>query len=129
MSLTCMKRVTPLVWLAVVLASACTGGTQDVPAPASTPAATQATSADPLPSWNEGNTKKAIRDFVERVTKDGAPDFVPVPERIATFDNDGTLWAEKPLPFQVLFALDRAKALAPQHPEWTTKQPFASLLR
>ncbi len=125
-----MKRVVPFVWLVVVLASACTGGTQG-PAPASTPAATQtsAAAADPLPSWNEGTTKNTIRDFVTRVTKDGSPDFVPVPERIATFDNDGTLWAEKPLPFQVLFALDRAKALAPQHPEWTTKQPFASLLK
>jgi hypothetical protein len=96
-----MKRVMPFVWLVVVLASACTGGTQGVSAPpASTPAATQAGSTDPLPSWSEGSTKNAIRDFVARVTKDGSPDFVPVPERIATFDNDGTLWTEKPLPFR-----------------------------
>jgi phosphoserine phosphatase len=67
--------------------------------------------------------------FATRTTKDGGPDFVPVPERIATFDNDGTLWAEKPVPFQVLFAFDRVKALAPQHPEWRTMQPFASVLQ
>jgi hypothetical protein len=118
-----MKRVMPWLCLVISLTSACTGGQQDVSAPpASTPAATQASSAgtgDPMPSWNEGATKHAIRDFVARVTKDGSPDFVPVPERIATFDNDGTLWTEKPLPFQVLFALDRAKPLAPQHPDWT----------
>ena len=125
-----MKRVMPFLCLVVVLASACTEGTQGVPGPpASTPGATQASDTDPLPSWNEGSTKKAIRDFVARVTKDGSPDFVPVSERIATFDNDGTLWGEKPLPFQLLFALDRAKAVAPQHRDWTTKQPFASLLK
>jgi hypothetical protein len=67
-------------------------------------------------------------DFVSRVTKEGGSDFVPVPERIATFDNDGTLWAEKPVPFQLLFAFERVKALVPQHPEWRTKEPFASLL-
>ena len=98
---------------------------------ASKPPATQAAAGagDPLPSWNEGPTKKAIGDFVARVTKEGSPDFVPAPERIATFDNDGTLWTEKPLPFQLLFAFDRVKALAPQHPEWATKEPFASLLK
>jgi haloacid dehalogenase-like hydrolase len=84
---------------------------------------------DGLPSWNDTATKKAIVAFVERVTKQGSPDFVPEDERIATFDNDGTLWAEQPLYFQVLFALDRVKVLAPQHPEWKTKEPFASLLR
>ena len=68
------------------------------------------------------------RDFV-RVSPKRSADFVPVPERIATFDNDGTLWAEKPLPFQLLFAFDRVKALAPKHPEWATKEPFASLLK
>ena len=67
--------------------------------------------------------------FVERVTRNGSPDFVPPAERIATFDNDGTLWAEQPLYFQLLFAIDRVKALAPQHPEWKDKEPFASLLK
>jgi phosphoglycolate phosphatase-like HAD superfamily hydrolase len=85
--------------------------------------------ADALASWNEGPVKHSILDFVARVTKEGGPDFVPPAERIATFDNDGTLWAEQPLYFQFLFALDRVKALAPQHPEWTSKEPFASLLR
>jgi hypothetical protein len=90
---------------------------------------TTADAQDPLPSWNDGATKKSIADFVERVTKEGSPDFVPPEERIATFDNDGTLWCEQPLYFQLLFALDRVKALAPQHPEWKTKEPFASLLK
>jgi hypothetical protein len=85
--------------------------------------------ADPLPSWNDTAPKKAIVAFVEKVTKEGSPDFVPVPERIATFDNDGTLWCEQPLPVQLYFALDRVKALAPQRPEWKTKEPFASLLK
>ena len=63
------------------------------------------------------------------MTKEGSPDFVPAAERIATFDNDGTLWAEQPMYFQLFFALDRVKALAPQHPEWKDKEPFASLLK
>ncbi len=83
---------------------------------------------DPLPSWNDGTTKKSITDFVARVTTPGGPDFVPVEQRIATFDNDGTLWCEQPVYFQVAFAFDRVKALAPQHPEWRNKQPFKALL-
>jgi phosphoglycolate phosphatase-like HAD superfamily hydrolase len=83
---------------------------------------------DPLPSWSDTAPKKAIIAFVERVTKEGSPDFVPVAERIATFDNDGTLWAEQPMYFQFLFAMDRIKALAPQHPEWKTQEPFKSVL-
>ena len=85
--------------------------------------------ADPLPSWNDGAAKRSITAFVEKVTTEGSPDFVPVAERIATFDNDGTLWCEKPLPVQLFFTLDRVKALAPQHPEWKDKEPFASLLK
>jgi phosphoglycolate phosphatase-like HAD superfamily hydrolase len=85
--------------------------------------------AEPLPSWNDSGPKKAIVAFVEKVTKEGSPDFVKPEERIATFDNDGTLWCEQPMYFQLLFALDRVKALAPQHPEWKTKEPFASLLK
>ena len=91
--------------------------------------ATQLAAADPLPSWNDTAPKQAIVAFVEKVTKAGSPDFVPVPERIATFDNDGTLWAEQPIYFQLLFALDRVNALAPQHPEWKEKEPFAALLK
>jgi len=84
---------------------------------------------DPLPSWNDGKAKQSIIEFVAKVTKPGSPDFVPVPERIAVFDNDGTLWCEQPMPVQFYFAVDRVKALAPQHPEWETKEPFASLLK
>jgi phosphoglycolate phosphatase-like HAD superfamily hydrolase/2C-methyl-D-erythritol 2,4-cyclodiphosphate synthase len=82
-----------------------------------------------LPSWNNTASKKAIVAFVQKVTKRGSPDFVPVPERIATFDNDGTLWAEQPLYTQFMFVFDRVKQLAAQHPEWKTKEPFASVLR
>jgi hypothetical protein len=85
--------------------------------------------ADPLPSWNDTAPKQAIIRFVEKVTQEGSSDFVPPAERIATFDNDGTLWAEQPIYFQLFFALDRIKALAPQHPEWETNEPFASLLK
>jgi phosphoserine phosphatase len=88
-----------------------------------------ARAADPLPSWNDGAAKRAIVAFVEQVTKPDGPGFVPPAERIAVFDNDGTLWAEQPLYFQLAFAIDRVKALAPQHPEWKTREPFASLLR
>jgi hypothetical protein len=82
-----------------------------------------------LESWKDGAVKSYIIDFVTKVTTAGSPDFVPVPERIATFDNDGTLWCEQPMPVQFFFALDRVKALAPQHPEWKDQEPFASLLK
>ncbi len=88
-----------------------------------------ARAADLLPSWHDGAAKKAIVDFVTHVTTAGGKDYVPEAERIATFDNDGTLWAEQPMYFQFFFALDRVKALAPQHPEWKDKGPFASLLK
>jgi haloacid dehalogenase-like hydrolase len=91
--------------------------------------ASAAFAAGPLPSWNDGPAKQGLVSFVEKVTKDGSPAFVPPAERIATFDNDGTLWCEQPLPVQLYFALDRVKALAPQHPEWKTREPFASLLK
>ena len=107
-----MKKILPPVFIALVLTLA-------LPLLA----------RDPLPSWNDGASKRAIVSFVEKVTKPGSPDFVPVPERIATFDNDGTLWAEQPMYFQFFFALDRVKALAPQHPEWKSQEPFASLLK
>jgi phosphoglycolate phosphatase-like HAD superfamily hydrolase len=91
--------------------------------------ASLASAADELPSWNDGAAKKAIIDFVTKVTKQGGPDFVQPAERIATFDNDGTLWAEQPMYFQLLFAIDRIQALAPQHPDWKNKEPFASILK
>ena len=84
--------------------------------------------ADPLPSWNEGATKQAITSFVKDVTTEKGPKFVAPAERIAVFDNDGTLWSEQPIYFQFAFALDRVKALAPSHPEWKDKEPFKSVL-
>jgi phosphoglycolate phosphatase-like HAD superfamily hydrolase len=93
------------------------------------PAIAQTAATDPLPSWNDTATKKAVVTFVERVTKQDSPDLVTPAERIATFDNDGTLWAEQPMYFQLAFALDRVKALAPRHPEWKDEEPFASLLK
>src|SRR4029077_13216107 len=90
-------------------------------------AAEQANS-DALSSWNDGPSKKSIVDFVARVTREGGPDYVAPEERIATFDHDGTLWAEQPVIFQIAFAMDRVRALAPKHPDWKTKQPFKAVL-
>jgi phosphoglycolate phosphatase-like HAD superfamily hydrolase len=83
---------------------------------------------DPLPSWNEGDAKQAILAFVDAVTDESGPDHVPPSARIAVFDNDGTLWTEQPLYIQLAFALDRVKELAPEHPEWTSTQPFQAVL-
>jgi phosphoglycolate phosphatase-like HAD superfamily hydrolase len=84
--------------------------------------------SDPLPSWNDTAAKKNIESFVDRVTKEGGPGFVSPAERIATFDNDGTLWVESPVYTQLAFAFDRVREMAPQHPEWKTKQPFKGVL-
>jgi phosphoserine phosphatase len=84
--------------------------------------------ADPLPSWNDGKAKQAILAFVRAVTDKSSPQYVAPERRIATFDNDGTLWAEQPMYFQAFFALDRVKALAPQHPDWKDRQPFKAIL-
>lgn len=83
---------------------------------------------DLLPSWNEGTTKSSIIKFVEQVTSESSPDFIPIEDRIATFDNDGTLWAEQPMYFQLFFAIDRVNELAPKHPEWNNMEPFKSIL-
>ena len=83
---------------------------------------------DPLPSWNDGPTKQAILAFVRAVTDVGGPYYLPPAERIAVFDNDGTLWCEQPVYSEVIFAMDRARQLLPQHPEWKTQQPFLGLL-
>lgn len=91
--------------------------------------ATSAGQKDPLPSWADTDAKQSIVAFVAKVTDAGSPDFVPIPERIATFDNDGTLWSEKPMYFQVFFVVDRVRQLAPDHPDWKTKEPFASILK
>ena len=89
----------------------------------------QSASADPLPSWREGPARTSIIEFVERVTTEGGPDFVRPAERVAVFDNDGTLWSEQPVYFQLAFALDRVKELAPAHPEWKGESPFDAVLR
>jgi phosphoglycolate phosphatase-like HAD superfamily hydrolase len=115
--LTWIDPVWPLALLAVgVLATSLAAGTA-------------AQAVDPLPSWNDTAAKKAVVEFVTKVTAAASPDFVPAAERIAVFDNDGTLWSERPVPFQAAFTLDRVKALEPQHPEWKEKEPFASLLK
>ncbi|HEY6861808.1 MAG TPA: HAD family hydrolase [Pseudolabrys sp.] len=86
------------------------------------------TATDPLPSWNDGASKQSIVNFVTAVTREGSPEFVAGPQRIATFDNDGTLWCEHPMYVQLAFALDRVKAMTPLHPEWKNKQPFKAVL-
>lgn len=83
---------------------------------------------NPLPSWRDGKARQSILDFVATVTREGSPSFVPVPQRVATFDNDGTLWCEHPMYVQLAFALDQVKAMAPEHPEWKKKQPFKAVL-
>lgn len=91
--------------------------------------ATAAFGVEPLPSWNDTAPKQSILAFVEKVTKEGSPDFVPPAERLAVFDNDGCLWAEQPVYFQAIYIFDRIKVLAPEHPEWKEKEPFASVLK
>src|SRR5688572_18668805 len=91
-------------------------------------AAQSGATGNPLPSWNDREAKSTIIEFVKRVTDKNSPDFVPVAERIAVFDNDGTLWSEQPMYIQLAFALDRVKALAGEHPEWQEKQPFKAAL-
>jgi len=129
MSRFCRAGRAPLA-LALLLATACGGTAAPARAPeTSTVAANVAPRADAtLASWNDGPSKQAIIAFVERVTREGGPDFVPAAARIAVFDNDGTLWSEQPIYNQLAFAFDRVKELAPKHPEWKTKQPFQGLL-
>ena len=107
-----------LILLSLVVLAACAGAT---PEPAATP-------GPDLPSWNEGPAKARIEAFVRDVTDPQSPNFVPVGQRVATFDNDGTLWAEQPVYFQLFFVLDRIRAMAPDHPEWTTEEPWKSAL-
>ncbi|QEE51512.1 haloacid dehalogenase-like hydrolase [Flavobacterium alkalisoli] len=85
-------------------------------------------SSDPLPSWNDGPNKEAIINYVKDVTTDGSANFIPIADRIATFDNDGTLWSEQPAYFQLFFAMDRIKSLSADHPEWKNKQPYKAVL-
>ncbi len=112
-----MKRITYFVFIAT-LVLACSN-TQDP---------NSQEDNNPLPSWNNGDTRKAIMDFVKETTRKDGEFFIPCGERIAVFDNDGTLWSEQPMYFQLAFAIDRIKAMAPQHPEWQVEEPFKSLL-
>jgi phosphoglycolate phosphatase-like HAD superfamily hydrolase len=114
-----MKRFSLKSLVTVLLLAGAAFGALSAEAPAA---------EDPLPSWNDTAPKQAIVAFVAKVTKQGSPEFVPVPERIAVFDNDGTLWSEQPMYFQAFFAFDRVKALASEHPEWKEKQPFKAVL-
>jgi hypothetical protein len=116
-----MKTYIPLLFFVAIMAMGCTKPAQDV-------SSSTTDTTDPLPSWNEGNTKSSIIDFVTKTTQEGSTDFIVPADRIACFDNDGTLWQEQPLYFQFAFALDRVRALAPEHPEWKTEQPFKAVL-
>lgn len=120
-----MKRKTIIATLLILAAS---GMIHCINAQQQTNKSSNIINPNPLPSWNDGISKTRIIDFVTKTTKVGDKDFIPISERIACFDNDGTLWAEQPLYFQFAFAVDRIKAMAGQHPEWKTTQPFQSLL-
>lgn len=125
-----MQRKLKFPLLLIIVLSAFTQSC-NTPPPATDTSSRQEVSAvtkDPLPSWNEGATKKSIVDFVTKTTTAGAIDFIPVADRIACFDNDGTLWSEQPMYFQMAFVMDRVKALAPQHPEWKDTQPFKAAI-
>jgi len=124
-----MKRKNVLRIAVLFFIGTCAALALSTPALAlSTPALAQAKAQDSLPSWNEGPVKQAIVSFVQKVTDKSGPAYVPPAERIATFDQDGTLWVEQPLYAQGMFALDRVRELAPQHPEWKTTEPFKSVL-
>jgi phosphoglycolate phosphatase-like HAD superfamily hydrolase len=119
-----IKKSFPAMLLAVI--TALTFSCNQPPPVTESPKAE--TVADPLPSWNEGATKQAIIDFVKNSTDSTGKGFIPVADRIACFDNDGTLWTEMPMPFQLFFVFDQIKVLAPQHPEWKDQQPFKGVL-
>jgi hypothetical protein len=112
----------------ILFLTGCTSNPAPSATTASQPAATTATAADPLPSWNDGPAKHAIVDFVKATTDKNSPKVVPPEDRIATFDQDGTTWVEHPIYSQVLFAFDRVAEMAPQHPEWKTKMPFKAIV-
>jgi len=114
--------------LSLVLACAMVLGCAPAPGTDAGPEVAATTAVDPLPSWNDGQAKRAILDFVAAVTDPSSPDFVPEPERIATFDNDGNLWSEQPMYFQVFFAMDRVREMADDHPDWKSKQPFKAVI-
>jgi len=113
-----LKKISSLAFVFLLFLAACQQQLKEV----------QTAPTDPLPSWNDGKTKEAIISFVHTVTDKNSPEFVEPADRIATFDNDGTLWSEKPVYFQFLFAIDRIKVLSPEHPDWKTTQLFKAAL-
>jgi len=121
-------RISYLFFIVLFGFISCKGPSTKDEVPAKVAEATEQSASDQLPSWNEGASKKAIIDFVKSTTTEGSTSFIPVADRIACFDNDGTLWGEQPIYFQLAFALDQVKAMAPEHPEWKNKQPFKSVL-
>jgi len=121
-------RVRIVLAIGLVVLSACTGKTTTTTTTTKADSTAAVAVTDPLPLWNEGPAKQAIIAFVRKVTVEGGPDFVVPEKRIAVFDNDGTLWAEQPIYFQAQFALDRIEDMAPDHPEWKTREPFKYLL-
>lgn len=116
-----------VLFLALCYFQSCTSNTETDSA-TSAQAEAPVANTDPLPSWNEGAAKNAVLSYVEEVTDPARGNFIPVADRIATFDNDGCLWSEQPMYFQLAFAIDRIKAMAPEHPEWKDEQPFKALL-
>ncbi|WP_243749197.1 HAD family hydrolase [Mucilaginibacter agri] len=110
----------------ICLTMACNSSTKKAETDQST--GKQDTSSNPLPSWNSGPVKTSIIDYVKAATDTGSETFIPIADRVATFDNDGTLWSEQPLYFQFFYAVDQIKAMAPKHPEWKTTQPYKALL-
>lgn len=116
-----------LLTVALNLSLSCNQSTNSEPT-SSPEAMTEEVAKDPLPSWNEGTTKQAIISYVESISEPGTTDFIPETDRIATFDNDGTLWSEQPAYFQLFFALDQIREMAPEHPEWKSEEPFRSAL-
>jgi phosphoglycolate phosphatase-like HAD superfamily hydrolase len=122
------RSSTLIVGFAFVLGCVVAAGCAPSPQPPSETAGVDASAVDPLPSWNDGPAKQSILDFVGRVTDPASVDFVPEPERIAVFDNDGTLWSEQPMYFQVFFSINRVREMAADHSEWREQQPFKAVI-
>jgi len=114
--------------LMLVLALAGCAGSGNGPSAAQTGTPSASGATDPLPSWRDGTAKQSILKFVADITREGAPNYVPPAQRIAVFDNDGTLWSEQPIPVQLVFLLDQVKAAAPDHPEWKNNPAFKALV-
>jgi hypothetical protein len=122
-----MKKPASTLAVITILFFSCTSSTDKTGSSDSAAIATGTTTNNPLPSWNDGDVKKGLIDYVTTATKEGSSGFIPTGDRIAVFDNDGTVWSEQPLYFQFFYSFDKIKQMAPQHPEWKTKEPFKSV--